>query len=49
MIVKLFIDLFVTVGSKLVAAVIILLLRYLEKSSVIKHYKKKVDDIIKYK
>jgi len=40
--------LIVKYGSKIVAGAAILLIRYLEKTKVIKHYKKKIDNILEY-
>jgi len=35
-------------GSKIVAASVILLVRHMEKSKIVKHYKNKLDNILRY-
>ncbi len=39
-------DFLVEVGSKVLAASAILIIRYIEKSAIIKHYRKKFDRLL---
>jgi hypothetical protein len=43
------IEMAVTNGSEMVAGAVILVLRYLEKKSLIKKYKKTKEEILRYK
>jgi hypothetical protein len=38
---------FATYGSKIIAGAVILLIRYVEKSKIVKHYKQKLDKVLK--
>jgi len=43
------IDIVVSNGSEMIAGAVILILRYLEKKSLIKKYKKTKEEILRYK